>query len=130
MGASTSLEGVDVGSVDEAGTVVPLVELPDGALPVSAAWLSVVGWAGVEALSGGGKLPAFLISEPGLGLLSSVRGGDGMRGTPSDSGALVSAGGGASGCLVSSAIRSRTYTLTYGSRSSKLRQDESVELWA
>ena len=131
MGAPTSLEGVELaGPVDEAGTVVPLVELPDGALPVSAAWLSGVVAAGVEALSGGGgKLPASLISEPGLGLLSSVRGGDGARGAPTDSGAFVSAGGGASGCLVSSAITSRTYTLTSSSRSIQASAGQSAELW-
>ena len=66
---------------------------------------------GVAALSGGcGRLPAFAISEPGLGLLSSVRGGDGVRDASVCFGASV--GFGASGCLVSSAIASRTYTLT------------------
>ena len=43
LSADVSIDAVD--SSVAAGTVVPLVELPDGALPVSAAWLS--GVAGV-----------------------------------------------------------------------------------
>jgi len=108
---------------------VPLVELPEGALPVSAAWLSGVTVEGVEALSGGGgRLPAFAISLSGLGLLSSVRGGNGVRGASVDSGASASAGGEVSGCLVSSAITSGTYTLTYFALSQAFRQDRAQNL--
>ncbi|MCA1849540.1 MAG: hypothetical protein LC672_00455, partial [Acidobacteria bacterium] len=64
-------EGSDV--PEEAGTVVPLVELPEGAFPVSAAWLSGVG-RGSEASGGGGNSPASVLANPGLGLLSSDRG--------------------------------------------------------
>jgi hypothetical protein len=84
---------------------VPLVELPEGALPVSAAWLSGVAGEEAEVLAGaGGRLPALSIFSPGLGLLSSVRGGNGVRDSPVDSGASALAGGDVSGCLVSSAI--------------------------
>jgi hypothetical protein len=44
-------------SPEEAGTVVPEVELPEGALPVSAAWLSGVGRV-ASASGGGGSVPA------------------------------------------------------------------------
>lgn len=99
-------------SVLEAGTVVPLVELPEGALPVSAAWLSGVGGADVSLFSGIGKWPASVLSKPGLGLLSSARFCD-ARGLAVASGAD---GVGAGGGLGSSAI-SYDYTLTRNRRS-------------
>src|SRR5207248_8037459 len=85
----------------------PLVYRPDVPCPAVPAWLSGVAGACVDALSGCGKLPAFAISELGLGLLSSVRGDAGARATSSRSGASSLADCGTSGGLFSSAITSR-----------------------
>jgi hypothetical protein len=95
-------------SVDEAGTVVPLCELPEGALPVCAAWLSGVGREADAPSGGGGRLPASVLSKPGLALLSSVRGDACCASRCSG----CSAAGGLGGCVVSSAISSYDYTLT------------------
>jgi hypothetical protein len=95
------------GSPEAAGTVVPLIELPEGALPVKAAWLSGVG-GGEEAVAGKGGPPASVLSKPGLGLLSSVRG---PRAALLESGASGADASGAVGALGSSAI-SCDYTLT------------------
>ena len=66
--------------------------------PVSAAWLSGV----APLFSGSGRLPALAILEPGLGLLSSVRGLAGAL--PFSGASSASFPCGASGCLFSSAI--------------------------
>ena len=70
--------GFDVGaaevvsvSPEEAGTVVPDTELPEGALPVNAAWLSGVG-RGRSRSGGGGSVPASSDALAETGDLSSA----------------------------------------------------------